>query len=237
MTPARSAGTGGRVGVRQRAAIKAAEYKPHFAGSEGQGSDTESEGGEREMRARSIAAGAAVGLAAHLLLRLRHPAGDCVAGDAPGSVPYDWLESPYATVQAACITCMPLLNTAQELQSTSGMLNAFQALQNAARVALPQPAGRPWVVGAAAEGAAAERAQQAMCAAAVAVAKVALVAMTVATEERVRVAARNAMQVRPPATVQTHMMWLCTPSTLLTSCHPLYVCRECDAAPLIHLSS
>lgn len=143
-----------------------------------------------------MAAGAAVGLMAHL--RLRHRGCDGTRDGEGDEGPTDWLQSPYATVQAACAACMPLLNAAQELQSASGLRNAFRMLQVAALVALPQAGGHRWVAGAAAEGAAARAAQQAMCGEALMCAKVALVTMTVSSVEAVRVDARNALQVPPP---------------------------------------
>lgn len=186
-----------------------------------QGSDAES-AGDRGLQARSMAAGAAVALAAHVHYCLQHPASS--AADGPGRVPTDWLESPDVTVQAACVACMPLLDTARDLQSASGMANAFQVLQDAAQAAVPQPRGRPWVVGVAAEIGAAQRAQQAMCAAVVASAKVALVAMTVAAEEHVRVAARNALQVTAPRPPRLPPL-LCLQSLYLA--HTEYRCLQC----------
>lgn len=150
-----------------------------------------------------MAAGASVGLAAHLQWCL-HQARRGEATAAAG-VPSGWLSSADATVQVACEACMPLLNTAQELQSAAGVCNAFQLVQDASRFALPRATegeargfarAQPWVVGAEAAGEEARGAQQTMCAKAVHLGKVALMTMAASNDEAVRVAARNALQVR-----------------------------------------
>eukprot|EP00892_Ulva_mutabilis_P003429 jgi/Ulvmu1/1458/UM011_0188.1 len=164
----------------------------------GVGSEDDESAGRRGMQERSVAAGAAVGLMVHMHWCHRSPAD---SGDY-ATVPSDWLASPYAMVRAACAACMPLLHAAEELQSVSGMRNAFRLLQNAARLALPPRGGHRWAVGEAAEEPAAQHAQQAMSGDILPCAQVALAAMTMSVVEAVRVEARNALQelarVMPP---------------------------------------